>query len=189
MKTVQNNKRELNLFAIKYGAILGAAIIAVQLLFYMVSGKINSSDGYAGNACFAITIVSLFYFSRQYRNCFLPDFFPYGTAFKIAFRIGFYSAVIIALFYYVFYKLNPQTLAPMLLEIQRAYEKANMSEDQIEVMINLIQMLSPGIVVITNFIQIVIETVIIALFVALVNKKNREGGVSPFDRDMNKIEN
>ena len=79
---VNDKKNTLNSYCAKHGAIVGAVLILLTFIFYFSTGKINDSESYAGTANTVMTIIGLFFFTRQYRNSNPNIIFTYGTAFK-----------------------------------------------------------------------------------------------------------
>jgi len=191
MEQSQNPKNTLSTHCMKYGAITGAALIVLQLLFFFSTGMFNSSQTYIGLASIILIVASLFYFSKQYRNEFSPDFFSYGSAFKTSFLTGFYASIVVAFFVYVFYKFKPELLIQSLIEIENSFRETGYSDNEIEMMINLMQsMWSPGLLAFSHLFGETIRVVLFSLIIAIFIKKTNTlsgGEVSQFERDMSKI--
>jgi hypothetical protein len=175
----------------KYGAITGIALIAIQLLFYYTTGKFNSTETLVGTASWIIFAVSLFYFSRQYRNEFSPQYFSYGSAFRVSLLTGLFASIIVSFFFYLFCKLKPEVIKQFLLEYQKLFEERGIDENDIEVIINALQrLMSAGFATFNYMFGQAFLSVIVSLIVAIVVKRRNTGdnsGMSQFERDMSKI--
>ena len=191
MEQEPNTKNNLIAYCMKYGLITGFIIIIIHLLFYFITGKLNSAETYAGTATLLALAISLYYFGRQYRNEFSPQYFSYGAAFKVSFLTGLFASILVAFFFYIFCKYNPEIIKQFLLETQKALEVSGIAEDDVETMIKMLQnMMTAGFIAFSYLLSETIRTLFISLFIAIFNKKTLTGnnsGMSQFDRDMSKI--
>ncbi len=191
---MENTQQKIspNLFCAKHGAIVGAVLILLAMVFYYMNGKLNDSESYAGTANTVMWVLGLFFFARKYKTDFSPAFFSYGNAFKISFLIGFYASILVAFFHYLFYTLSPNALNQVLIDIQNAYQATGQfSADDIESIIKLLQRyMSPGLLAFGSLIGFVIQVAIFSLIVALFLYRSTpagQAGTSAFDRDMSKL--
>ncbi|HPW67157.1 MAG TPA: DUF4199 domain-containing protein [Salinivirgaceae bacterium] len=190
---VNDKKNTLNSYCAKHGAIVGAVLILLTFIFYLSTGKINDSESYAGTASTIMTILGLFFFTRQYRKSNPNINFTYGTAFKTSFLIGLYSSLIVAFFNYLFYKFSPDAVNEFLLATQNAYLETELyTESQIESLISLLQkFLTPGVLAFSMLLGLVVSVAIYSLIIAAFlqsRKPNIQKDTSAFDKDMSEIE-
>jgi len=190
---VNDKKNTLNSYCAKHGAIVGAVLILLTFIFYLSTGKINDSESYAGTASTIMTILGLFFFTRQYRKSNPNINFTYGTAFKTSFLIGLYSSLIVAFFNYLFYKFSPDAVNEFLLATQNAYLETELyTESQIESLISLLlKFLTPGVLAFSMLLGLVVSVAIYSLIIAAFlqsRKPNIQKDTSAFDKDMSEIE-
>ena len=190
---VKDRKDTLNGYCAKHGAIVGAVLLLLAIIFYLSTGKINDSESFEGTASTIMTILGLFFFTRLYRNSNPNVNFTYGTAFKTSFMIGLYSSLIVAFFNYLFYKFSPDALNEFLLTTQNAYLETGLyTEGQLESVMSLLQrFLTPGVLAFSMLFGLLVSVAIYSLIIAVflrTKKTNIHNDTSVFDKDMSEIE-
>jgi hypothetical protein len=191
---MENTQQKIspNMYCAKHGAIVGAVLILLAMIFYSMNGKLNDSESYAGTANTVMLVLGLFFFARKYKTDFSLTFFSYGNAFKISFLIGLYASILVAFFYYLFYKVSPEALNLLLIDYQNAYQATGLySADELESMMKLLQrFMSPGLMALGSLFGFVIQVTIFSLIVSLFLYRSTpagQAGTSAFDRDMSKL--
>ncbi len=125
METSTTSNIKLINLIIRYGLILAAILIGINLLSYVFD--LTELPMLASLLIFTATMIAAGYVMNQaavfYRDNKLDGTMVYGKAFVIAFLVGLFSAVVLALYVYLFYAF----FDPQALEI--AYQK---TVDQIQ---------------------------------------------------------
>ena len=117
--------------AMAYGAILGLANTIIYLVFYF--GGADPQSKYPGYIGYLLTIITILYGVKNYRDKELGGFISYGQSLGLGVLIGLFSGIISAIFTVLMFTVIDPELATKILDAaqQRMAEKS-MSEDQIE---------------------------------------------------------
>lgn len=135
----QSNNPNLVKNAMTSGALLGVALIILNLIFYFTKA-INSSILMIFIPILlyiAIFFLGIFYFTKSYRDKLLDGFISYKTALFMGVLIALFSGIIYSFYYYLFnefidVKYYGSTLISIQETITQFFLKHNIPEDQIE---------------------------------------------------------
>ena len=88
--------------ALKFGGYLSVFLILIPIIVYLAGmDQQNNSLGYVS---FILLFFGIAFSILQYRNVFNGGYIEFGKAFTVGLITGFISAVILAIFSYIFYQ-------------------------------------------------------------------------------------
>ena len=129
---MENNTPNAFNSALKYGLILAAAGILYSLLLYSFSLMENKA---LSMVSILLLIGVIVWGIKDYRDKKAGGFVSFGKAFMIGFYIGLISAVIAALYTFVFFKyFDPELVVKMMADAEEKLIQSNpnMDDSQIE---------------------------------------------------------
>ena len=168
----------MNRTAMKWGAIMGFAGIIVTLVFYFTTGKMDSKNPFQMILGFAIIIGGLIMCVKEQRDELQNGYISFGRALGVAMLTVLFSSIISGFFTYVFLKFGaPEILQNMVTEIEDKMREQGQSDEQIEMSISMMsKMMQPGIVTIMGVFMSALMSLVPALIIAAVMKKEQEAG-------------
>jgi len=168
----------MNRTAMKWGAIMGFASIIVTLVFYFTTGKMDSKNPFQMILGFAIIIGGLIMCVKEQRDELQNGYISFGRAVGVAMLTVFFSSIISGFFTYVFLKFGAtDILQNMVTEIEEKMREQGQSDEQIEMSISMMsKMMQPGIVTIMGVFMSALMSLVPALIIAAVMKKEQEAG-------------
>jgi hypothetical protein len=168
----------MNRTAMKWGAIMGFASIIVTLVFYFTTGKMDSKNPFQMILGFAIIIGGLIMCVKEQRDELQNGYISFGRALGVAMLTVLFSSIISGFFTYVFLKFGaPEILQNMVTEIEDKMREQGQSDEQIEMSISMMsKMMQPGIVTIMGVFMSALMSLVPALIIAAVMKKEQEAG-------------
>lgn len=171
-------KVPMNRTAMKWGAIMGFASIIITLVFYFISGKLDSKNPFQMILGFAIIIGCLIMCVKEQRDELQNGYISFGRALGVAMLTVLFSSIISGFFTYVFLKFGaPDILQNMVTEIEDKMREQGQSDEQIEMSVSMMsKMMQPGIVTIMGVFMSALMSLVPALIIAAVMKKEQEAG-------------
>jgi hypothetical protein len=168
----------MNRTAMKWGAIMGFAGIIVTLVFYFTTGKMDSKNPFQMILGFAIIIGGLIMCVKEQRDELQNGYISFGRALGVAMLTVLFSSIISGFFTYVFLKFGaPEILQNMVTEIEDKMREQGQSDEQIEMSISMMsKMMQPGIITIMGVFMSSLMSLVPALIIAAVMKKEQEAG-------------
>lgn len=168
----------MNRTAMKWGAIMGFAGIIVTLVFYFTTGKMDSKNPFQMILGFAIIIGGLIMCVKEQRDELQNGYISFGRALGVAMLTVLFSSIISGFFTYVFLKFGAtDILQNMVTEIEEKMREQGQSDEQIEMSISMMsKMMQPGIVTIMGVFMSALMSLVPALIIAAVMKKEQEAG-------------
>lgn len=173
--TTASNINLINLVT-RYGLILSAILIGINLIFYVFD--LTELPMLASLLIFTATMIAAGYVMNKaaafYRDNKLEGTMVYGKAFVIAFLVGLFSALVLALYVYLFYAF----FDPQALEI--AYQKAvdqvwqNPQWDEVTkdtIIQNMKSKFTAMSSAISSMISMILSFLIVSLIVAAIAKR------------------
>ena len=168
----------MNRTAMKWGAIMGFASIIVTLVFYFTTGKMDSKNPFQMILGFVIIIGGLIMCVKEQRDELQNGYISFGRALGVAMLTVLFSSIISGFFTYVFLKFGAtDILQNMVTEIEEKMREQGQSDEQIEMSISMMsKMMQPGIVTIMGVFMSALMSLVPALIIAAVMKKEQEAG-------------
>jgi len=158
--------------ALTYGIYLGAAIIIISLLFYVLDLFIYKWTGYVG---YAFVLGFILIASISYRDKRLNGLISYGQSFSAGFFTGLVASIIAGIFSYFFITFVGDDYKEILLELseERSLElNPNMSDEELDMSRNIAErLMTPWWLGIITFFSNLFFSVIFALIVSIFVKK------------------
>lgn len=165
-------KKETTFFesVLKSAMMTGLAVIAITLIGYMLDLTTNKLFGILG---FVVLLVGIVLGTKQVRENVLKGSITYGKAFVSGLLISVFAGVIVGIFSFILYKFIDPTLFDKILAIQEeAYLNAGMSEDQVEMTIEMARkMMSPVMTMISSIFGYALIGGIISLITSAILKR------------------
>jgi hypothetical protein len=162
--------------SINYGLITGAVLILFSLLLYAFDLWDNKGLSLLS---YLLLLILMFLGTKGYRDKTLEGFIGFGKAFNAAFFIGLFATVLLTVYTYVFFKFfDPGAIEKMMELAEEAMrnEQSNASEEDIELAMSYAaKFMKPGAMAIMGLIYNVVASVILALLVGAVVKKEAPG--------------
>lgn len=158
--------------ALYYGLITGVALIVLSLILYITNLYMNRPLGYLS---MLLLVAGMVYGTFEYRKNYMNGFITYGQAFTLCFLIGLFTAVITAIYTFIFAEFIYPGFTQEILEKARQ-EMLNsgreMTDEQLEMAMEWTRKFtSPVMMAIMDLVTKVFFSVILALLAALFLKK------------------
>ncbi len=158
--------------AFTYGIYLGAALIILSLLFYVLDLFIYKWTGYIG---YAFVLGFIIISCISYRDKRLNGFISYGQSFSVGFLTGLFASIIAGIFAYFFMTFVGDDYKAMMMELseERMLEtRPDMSDDELEMGLKITErLMTPWWLGVIAFFGNLFFSVIFALIVSIFIKK------------------
>lgn len=158
--------------ALKWGAILGAALIAYSLVLYLTNSVGNSKLGFIS---FALSMGGLVLAMRDFRTL-NGGFMTFGEGVGLGTLTSAVSGLISALFQTFYTTIIDTTVMERMADKARLQleESGKLTDEQIEQQMSFVNMFqSPGITFAFSVIFSVIGGLLLSLIIAAIMKKNK----------------
>ncbi|MFA7379702.1 MAG: DUF4199 domain-containing protein [Bacteroidia bacterium] len=168
----------MNRTAMKWGAIMGFAGIILTLVFYFISGKLDTKNPFQMVLGFAIIIGGLIMCVKEQRDELQNGYISFGRALGVAMLAVLFSSIISGFFTYVFLKFGaPDLMQNMLTEMEDTLREQGKNDEEIEMTINMMgKMMQPGFITLSGIFMSALMSLVPALIIAAVMKKEQEAG-------------
>ena len=165
-----------------YGAIMGAILISISILSYMLD---MSQSFVIGLINYVILATLLFYFAKKYRDDVNDGSISYGRAYGVSVLTALFASIILGFYTFLFFKLiAPEAIDKMLIEVEEKLiqQNPNMPEDQLEMAINMTKkFMNPAMMFISTILGFTFMGALFSLITSIFVKK----APSPFDINTN----
>lgn len=171
-----NNQASTARVALKWGVILGVALIIYSLILYLTDNVGNNKLGWIS---FIISIGGLVLAMRDYRML-NGGFMSYGEGLSIGTLTSGVSGLLSSLFS-VFYTtvIDTGVMERMVDRTRDQLEESGLSDDQIDQQIKFVEMFqSPGLTFAFGVIGAVIFGFLLSLIIAAIMRRNK---ATPFE--------
>lgn len=162
--------------ALKWGVILGIALIVYSLALYLTDSVGNSSLGFIS---FALSIAGLVLAMRDYRTL-NGGYMSYGEGLSVGTLTSAVSGLLSAMFS-VFYTtvIDTGAMTRMVERTREQLEDSGASDDVVEQQLSIIEMFqSPGLSFAFGVIGSVIFGLLLSLVISAIMRRNR---ANPFE--------
>ena len=162
--------------ALKWGVILGIALIIYTLILFLTDNVGNNKLGFIS---LAISIAGLVLAMRDYRTL-NGGFMSYGEGLSVGTLTAGVSGLLSSLFS-VFYTtvIDTGAMERMTDRVREQSEESGLSDEQIDQQISILEMFqSPGLSFAFGVISAVIFGLLLSLVIAAIMRRNR---VNPFE--------
>ena len=162
--------------ALKWGIILGVALIIYSLILFLTDSVGNSKLGFIS---FALSIGGLVLAMRDYRTL-NGGYMSYGEGLSVGTLTSGVSGLLSSLFS-VFYTtvIDTGAMGRMVERTREQLEDSGAPDDQIEQQINIVEMFqSPGLSFAFGVIGAVIFGLLLSLIIAAIMRRNK---ATPFE--------
>lgn len=168
---MEQPKPNPNNMAIKWTLINVATAIILTYVFQFANISAVSPVRYIAILPF---IAFMFLAQKEFRDQ-LGGYMKFGEGFSIAWRIGVFSGVILAVFIYLYYGILSPDMYTKYLEAQRSAMEASgkLSSDQVDQSMEFMNKMGMVFLVIGTLVGTVIEAIILGLIGAAIFKKDR----------------
>lgn len=171
-----NNQVSPARVALKWGVILGVALIIYSLILFLTDNVGNSKLGWIS---FVISIGGLILAMRDYRTL-NGGYMSYGEGLSVGTLTAGVSGLLSSLFS-VFYTtlIDTGAMERMVDKTREQLEDSGLSDDQIDQQMNIVEMFqSPGLSFAFGVIGAVVFGLLLSLIIAAIMRRNR---ANPFD--------
>jgi len=117
--------------ALRMGAMIALMLIIYTLILYITG---NANNRYVNWISYALMITGLWLGTKNYRDEQLGGTITFGQAYKMSFLTSFFSALIFAVFLYIYFKFLARDVMQEMKTIseQDLLDNPDISEDQAE---------------------------------------------------------
>ncbi len=185
-ETIKENTNTFGKNAMTYGAITGFSLVIISLLFYSFHSQ-NSQ--YQDFFIYLILAAGIYVGTKSFRDKSLAGYMKYSKALGSGVLISLFASLILAFYYYIFYKMiNPEGIEQYFKIIEDAMFNKGINGDQIETTMKLMKTVTtPATFAFGYIFSITIWGTVLSLILSFFVKKDKEQ--EPFDEAMNEIEN
>lgn len=175
-------KRPLLKPCLGYGGVLASILIIFSILAYFINFQNQTILGLLN---YVIIALGMFYFAKKYRDEISYGSITYGRALGVSVLTILFASVIVAIYTVIFMKfIAPEVTAKALIEAEEKMleQNPNMSEEQIEMALNMAKMfMSPIMLFIISIIGTTFMGTLFGLITSIFVKKE----ASPFEFNTN----
>ena len=169
---MDEKKKSVSTNALMYGALIAGVGIAYSLILYIFDQSMNR---WLGNVSFLFYIGGMIWGTLQYRKQYMGDFMSYSQAVNCAFQIGFYAAIMLGVYTFIFFNfIDPGMIDKIIAATREQIVAKNpqLSEDQVEKAVSISRYFTNSYVLpIMSLVTSAIFSIILALIVAIFLKR------------------
>ena len=169
---MDEKKKSVSSNAVMYGALVAGVGIVYSLILYILDLSMNK---WLGNVSFLFYIGGMIWGTLQYRKNSLGDYMSYSQAVSCAFQIGFYTAIMLAVYTFIFFNfIDPGMIDKILATTREQIVAKNpqLSEDQVDKAVAISRYFTNSYVLpIMSLFMSAIFSIILALIIAIFIKK------------------
>ncbi len=162
--------------SLNYGLIVGGILIIFNLVIYLFDAL--SRESYLNLFNYAILLGGIIWGAKTYRDIYNEGYSTYSEAFGSGFLVGLFSTILLSIFWYILYKLDPALIENIILQTEeQMYESSELSDSEIEQAISMTRRFTtPFIIAITSLIWTTIINLVLSLIVAIFIKREKPFG-------------
>ena len=171
-----NDQPSIARVALRWGGILGIALILFTLVLFLTDNVGNPGLGFVS---YAISIGGLLLAMRDYRTQ-NGGFMRYGEGVSVGTLTAALSGLLSSLFY-VFYTtvIDTGVTQRMLDQMRERSEDSGLTDEQIDQQMSVMELFqSPGLVFVVGVISAAITGLLLSLLIAAFMRRNK---ANPFD--------
>lgn len=168
---MEENQKSSFKVALNYALITAALLIVLDLIFYVMDTPYDSKIKYVA---YLIFIGGIIWGQKVYRDAHSEGLISYGKSFSVGFTVGFFAALILAIYAFAFMKFFDPTMITKILETseQTLIDRGDMTDDQIEQALSITaKFTTPLMVSVMALIFNTIAVTIISLVTSIFIKK------------------
>ena len=155
-----------------YGLYLSVALIILSLLFYVLDLYTETWTGYIA---YAFILAGVVISSVHYRNKYLGGYIQYGKSVSVGFLTGLFSAIVAAIFTFVFMQVLGEDYRQVLMQIAEENiisSSPEISDEELDMALNISEkMMRPGMMSLMAFLGYTFFSLIFALIASIFIKK------------------
>lgn len=185
-ETIKENTNTFGKNAMTYGAITGFALVITSLIFYTFHSQ---GSQYQNFFIYLILTAGIYVGTKNFRDKSLDGYMKYSKALGSGILISFYTSIILAFYYYIFYKvINPEGIEQYFQVMKDAMVNKGLDSDELDTAIKMMRTVTTPVTFAFGYIfSITIWGTILSLILSFFVKKDKKQ--EPFDEAMNEIEN
>jgi hypothetical protein len=156
-----------------YGLYLGIALVFIHIIQYVMD--VYNPPFWVSLISYAAMIGIIFMGQKKYRDEEIGGFISYGKSLGFGVLISLFAAIIYGFYFFILVGIIDTTYMSKLLEvIIEKYEEMGMTDDQIEVAVEMVKKFqSPIITVISSIFTFVLMGTIFSLITSIFVKKEK----------------
>ncbi len=161
--------------AMMFAVYISVAEIILSLIFYVADVFAEKWTGIFG---YAILLAGIIIAAVQYRNKYLGGFISYGQSVSTGFLAGLFSAIIVAIFSYIFLSYLGEDYIKVIMD--KAQENMlqgnpNMTDEQIDMAMKWTRkFMQPGMMAVFAFLGYTVLSLVFALIASIFIKKENQ---------------
>jgi hypothetical protein len=168
---MEENQKSSFKVALNYALITAALLIVLDLIFYVMDIAPRSEIRFVS---WLIYIGGIIWGQKVYRDVHSNGLVSYGKSFSIGFTVGFFAALIVAVYSFVFIKFFDPAVVTQAIEAseQQLIESGNMTDEQVDAALEMTaRFTTPFMISIMALIFSTIGITIISLITSIFIKK------------------
>ena len=128
---MEENQKSSFKVALNYAFITAAILIVLDLVFYVMDVPFDSKIKYVS---WLVYVGGIIWGQKVYRDNYSNGLMSYGKSFSVGFTVGFFAALVVAVYSFVFIKFFDPGIIDRIMESneQRFYDSGDMTDAQIE---------------------------------------------------------
>jgi len=168
---MEENQKSSFKVALNYALITAALLIVLDLIFYVMDLPLDSKIKYVS---YLIFIGGILWGQKIYRDVHSDGLITYGKSFSVGFTVGFFAAIILTVYTFVFIKFFDPAIITKMLESseQTMLNRGDLTNEQIEQALSISsKFTTPLMVAIMLLIFNTIGVTVISLITSIFIKK------------------
>ncbi len=168
---MEENQKSSFKVALNYALITGAILIVLDLVFYVLDIPYDSKIKYVS---WLVYIGGIIWGQKVYRDDHSDGLISYGKSFSVGFTVGFFAAILVSVYSFVFMKFFDPGIIAQILETQEQtmIEAGDLSSEQIEQALSMTaKFTTPLMVSVMALVVSTIAVAIISLVTSIFMKK------------------
>jgi hypothetical protein len=156
-----------------YGLYLGIALVFIHIIQYIMD--IYNPPIWVSLISYAAMIGIIFWGQKKYRDEELGGFIPYGKSLGFGVLISLFAAIIYGFYFFILVGIiDTEYMSKLMDVIIEKYEEMGMTDDQIEVAVEMVKKFqSPIITVVSSIFSFVLMGTIFSLITSIFVKKEK----------------
>lgn len=128
---MEENQKSSFKVALNYALITAAILIILDLVFYVLDVPSQSNIRIV---TWLVYIGGIIWGQKIYRDVHSGGFATYGKTFSVGFTVGFFAALVVAIYTYIFIKFVDQIAITQAMDAaeQKMIQAGNATDEQIE---------------------------------------------------------
>lgn len=168
---MEENQKSSFKVALNYALITAAILIVLDLVFYVMDVPLDSKIKYVS---WLVYIGGIIWGQKVFRDNYSNGLVSYGKSFSVGFTVGFFAALIVSVYSFIFMKFFDPTIVTQILETQEQtmLQAGDLTEEQVEQALSMSEKFTtPFMISIMALVFSTIGVVIISLITSIFIKK------------------